>query len=289
MAAPEALEGLGMSVRVTMQSRSPKPWKKEPPPQKENLKLNVMPKIGGSSAIGRALSLSQSPLVLPLRAETMTADELRAEIEATKTRMQAAVARSRELEAATHQATERQRLRRELEEQRWSLESQLQYNADDERYRSDIDEDSHGVHLVSTARSVPVPAQVPLHESNMCASSEEITSFGSKVAKGEYTWKLAEMSWLRSTVRYASGGFVMSELFQVGACKCHFFYDPDGGLIQYDGERVQNMRGSLAIIAPASAESFVLRYSIYAKSRGGDFVQSGRTWIANNGTFRPVT
>ena len=90
----------------------------------------------------------------------MTTDELRAEIEATKTRVQEALARRRELEAATEQALERQRLRRELEQLRLVLDTELMVNVDEEQFRRGVDEDID----FPQGLSVGVPVTVAPHE-----------------------------------------------------------------------------------------------------------------------------
>ncbi|CAE7399626.1 BPM6 [Symbiodinium natans] len=111
------------------------------------------------------------------------------------------------------------------------------------------------------------------------ARAEECAGWGSKVAKGEYVWKLQQMSWLRTALRqdFLSGAF--SEDFQVGKYIFDFVYNPFGGRLA----STQKL-GSLAI-RTSSDEKFALRYSIHIKRRGGDFVQWGETQDAlHNGS-----
>ena len=206
----------------------------------------------------------------------MSAEELRAEIETTKTRVRAAVARKRELQAATAEALERQRLRRELEVQRMMLNEELDDNHAEEQYRRNIDEDVEGEHLI-TGPSGPVPLTAPPYKCPLRTFGEECASFGHEVAKGEYIWKLTQMSWLRTAIEHNCTGSPESDLFQVGAYSFLFIYNPHGGFIGFDQAAGQSQHGCIAIMPHYTTDAFTFRYSIYAKTCGGDFVQWGKT------------
>ncbi|OLP93811.1 BTB/POZ and MATH domain-containing protein 6 [Symbiodinium microadriaticum] len=205
----------------------------------------------------------------------MTAEALRAEIEATKALAQTERARKRELEVATAEALERQRLRRELEKHRMILEMERAENAGEELYRRDIDADNDGD--LAACPSVFDPTKLPPIGCRANSSGEEHADFGHEVAKGEYTWKLARMSWLRAAV--GPLGTAQSEWFQVGEYKFQFVYNPDAGFVtdHMDGFGTENMCGSVAILTPHSPGSFTLRYSVFAKKCGKEFVQWGST------------
>ena len=206
----------------------------------------------------------------------MTAEALRVEIEATKALTQTEWARKRELHEATEEALERQRLRRQLEEHRKTLEMERADNAEEEMYRRDIDADEDGDHVARPF--VSGPAKLPPKGCHARAFGEEHADFGHEVAKGEYTWKLNHMSWLRAAV--GRQGTARSEWFQVGEYKFQFVYNPDAGFVTHhmDGlEGTESMCGSVAIITPRTLDHFTLRYSVFAKKCGKEFVQWGNT------------
>ena len=113
----------------------------------------------------------------------MTTDELQAEIETTKLRLQAAEARSREIDEEILQARERQRLRRELEQLQEKLNDQTEDNQADEAFRRDIDADEDGGDFVDLPPSGKAVPQLRL-KSGVFAVGDVSTNFGHQILKG---------------------------------------------------------------------------------------------------------
>ena len=208
----------------------------------------------------------------------MTTDELQAEIETTKLRLQAAEARSREIDEEILQARERQRLRRELEQLQEKLNDQTQDNQADEAFRRDIDADEDGGDFVDLPPSGKAVPQLRL-KSGVFAVGDVSTNFGHQILKGEFTWKLLSMSWLQSALRqeariYADGGVCW-----VDSIRLRFVYNPFAGPVGLTTDS-KNICGSLAIRSCPGffdVPPYALRYSIYVRRSNGDFVQWGST------------
>ncbi|CAE7762206.1 BPM2, partial [Symbiodinium necroappetens] len=161
----------------------------------------------------------------------MSAEELRAEIEATRHRAEAEEARLQELQAETEQARERLRLRNELREMRGRLAVAEERNTDEIGARGDIDEEDFS----EPDQFVPAPQSQHI----MQATGGESANFGDMVAKGEYVWRIEEISWVPC---YLSA----------------------------------RHHGTLAIELETS-ERIALRYRIYIKAHSGEFVPWGET------------
>ena len=202
----------------------------------------------------------------------MTAEELRVQIEATKTQVLTALQARRELAAESREALERQRLRRELEAQQTNLHQAAQENIWEQAYRRAVDADRDGAfrdrgnldRLVSAA-------QVTGHDGGS-------VDFGHQIVKGEYTWSLVAMSWLRTALRQEHVFDVTSPDFFVDRYKFDFIYSPFGYPIDDETDESKKF-GSLAIRShpPNSANSTAFRYSIFVKRHDGSFVQWGAT------------
>ncbi|CAE7207451.1 BPM3 [Symbiodinium sp. CCMP2456] len=203
-----------------------------------------------------------------------TADSLRAEIEATKQQVQAERAKGHELRKEMVQAEERQRLRRELDKQRKTLAEEQDTNQWRTQYRRDVDED----------RSGPAPrllAQSSARRETLLIDrfDGETTNCSHRVAKGEYIWKITSMSWVRSMLEQEDLNYVQSKIFQVGGQDFEFAYNPDGGMLLWEpgpGPAGSAQHGSLAVLLWEGGR-IALRYRIFVKVRGGDFVQWGET------------
>ena len=195
--------------------------------------------------------------------EAMTADALRAEIEATKERQRAAQRRGQELIAEIRQADERQRLRQELEQARRELADEEEANQGRADLRQNIDADICGM---------CIPLRKPgWHH----ARSGDRTSCGHAVSRGEFVWEIEHLSWLSSTLWQRSRKCTMSNNFRVGSYDFCCLYSPEGGLLNQLPRDAQH--GTLAICTDDCKE-FLFRYSIFIKAAGGDFVQWGETW-----------
>ena len=142
----------------------------------------------------------------------LTAEELRAEIEAAKQQAAAEDVRARQIDIEVDEATERQRLRRELEQARATLSTKQTRNRFWSAFRDDVDKDRAGKHLADPGKAQPHTAKPQL----LSASSiEQCTSFGHAVARGEYVWKLQQVSWLPSMLRQEELLTAQSEIFWV--------------------------------------------------------------------------
>eukprot|EP00439_Symbiodinium_sp_Y106_P014873 s4552_g2.t1 len=206
----------------------------------------------------------------------MTASELQAEIETTKLRLQAAEARSGELAEEILQATERQRLRRELEELKDSLHELERLNGSEEAYTRAIDADETGqfAHSSDAFRSRPVWGHCK--SGVVRATGDACTNFCPQILEGEFTWKLLPMSWLRTALRHELTAVATSSLFFVGHFPFGFIYSPSAGPVMTTAGGAR-LCGSLAIRTYGGAETVALRYGIYAKGSTGHFVQWGAT------------
>ena len=200
--------------------------------------------------------------------EAMTADALRAEIAATRHRQQAAEGRGQELDAEIRQAEERRRLRRELAEAREMLFEQEEDNRIKAIIRQGIDADRPGFCMGQACARAASRKLGGRHQ----ASGGESTSFGHMVSRGEYVWELRQFSWLRSALRQKGLPFQYtgSQIFEVGGLEFQFIYHPEGGRVR--GGR----HGTLAIFTE-EREKILLRYRMYVRAHGGDFVQWGET------------
>ncbi|CAE7253715.1 BPM6 [Symbiodinium sp. CCMP2592] len=210
----------------------------------------------------------------------MTTNELQAEIETTKLRLQAAEARSREIDEEILRATERQRLRRELEQLQEKLDDRTQANLADEAFTRDIDADEDGdfVALPPSGQAVPQHTQ----KSSVFAVEDVCTNFGHKILKGEFTWNLLSMSWLQTALLQERRPFADCGMCLADAISFKFVYNPSAGPLgcMTHGKHIC---GSLAIRSFAFVPDgpltlqYALRYSIYVKKSNGDFVQWGST------------
>lgn len=200
-----------------------------------------------------------------------TAEALNAEIEATGRRVQAEQARHRELLAETGLAEERQRLRRRLDMQRAILARETHKNSVEVWYRNRVDEDRDGPAIPGD--SCPAaPAKNDVYVPH--AACEESMSFGHQLARGEYVWTLHQFSWLPTVLTQRELGYLESSHFQVGKFTFEFVYNPHHGALT--PSMTTGQCGSLAI-APYESSEIALRYAIFIKKRGGDFVQWGKT------------
>ncbi|CAE7288572.1 BPM2 [Symbiodinium natans] len=204
----------------------------------------------------------------------LTAEELRAEIEAAKQQAAAEDVRARQIDIEVDEATERQRLRRELEQARATLSTKQTRNRFWSAFRDDVDKDRAGKHLADPGKAQPHTAKPQL----LSASSiEQCTSFGHAVARGEYVWKLQQVSWLPSMLRQEELLTAQSEIFWVDTFPFQFVYNPNGGDLDSTFDpHDRSAQGSVAIMADPG-EAVLLRYRIYVKARSGSFVQWGET------------
>ncbi|CAE7639783.1 BPM2 [Symbiodinium sp. CCMP2456] len=201
----------------------------------------------------------------------MSAEELRAEIEATRRRAEAEEARLRELQAEIDQARERQRLRDELRHMQRRLEHAEDRNESAIQFRGRIDNDEVTSHP---------PPSIPAHRKQpvMHASGGESAKFDDMVAKGEYVWRIEGFSWVPCALEqnvlsceYEDPPCACAHSqFQLGNQNIHFIYSP------WADQLCQQHHGSLAIVLNTQ-EYVALRYRIYVKARSGQFVQWGET------------
>ena len=211
--------------------------------------------------------------VLALTASAMdvrTADALRAEIAATRQRQSEADSRGQELVTEIRHAQKRRRLREELAEATRELEGREMRNQSRVKLIAEIDED------FCIASSCALAICRPKRPWQRHPRGGELTSCGHAVSRGEYVWKLQHLSWLSSRLWQGGQAFMSSEMFQVGSYRFRFRYNPEGGLLNPASWPTQH--GTLAIFLHDDVECLLLRYSIFVKAAGGDFVQWGRAW-----------
>ena len=200
---------------------------------------------------------------------TATAGELLAEIEATQREVEAEEARSVQLEAESAQAEERQRLRRQLEEKRASLEAKRADNDFESSYRQSVDADRDGAWLRSSTIQPHTEAKIVAAQ----ACGEESMSFGRNISRGEYVWNLRQVSWMLSALQLEGTHRLISDILRVGSYPFSFVYSPNPGPLGVD-EAGTVFFGSLAAAACTRAR-VLIRYRIYVRKQGGEFVQWG--------------
>ncbi|CAE7764739.1 BPM3, partial [Symbiodinium sp. CCMP2456] len=204
----------------------------------------------------------------------MSAEELRAEIEATRRHAQAEEARFDQILAENEQAKERQRLREELREARDRLQYTWERNDSAMVDRRAIDDDE----LRVAPQYQPVcPFKKP---PVMQANGGGITNFGDMVAKGTYIWRIEGFSWVPCAVEQIRlEGFTPPFVtfvhshpdFNFGNQEFQFRYSPWAHYL------CDQHHGSLAIVPRTRDGVVVLRYRIFVKAQSGEFVQWGRT------------
>ncbi|CAE7335927.1 BPM1 [Symbiodinium sp. KB8] len=194
-----------------------------------------------------------------------SAEELRAEIEATRRRAEAEEARLQELQAETEQARERQRLRKELRKVRRRLREAEDRNSVEMILRQDIDHE----------RPWLASQQLSKRQRVMQASGGESTKFDHMVARGEYVWRIEGFSWVPCSLEQDEAAdcdrhWVEADTdFHLGDETFSFRYSCEN---KPGGE----YRGPLAIML-CSEERIALRYGIYVRGRNGEFVQWSQT------------
>ena len=120
---------------------------------------------------------------------SMSAEELRAEIEETRREAETEEAKFPELAAETEQARERLKLRQELLTMRCRLGDARERNLNEIDLRQDIDELSPRFDYDS--------GHNPGKQAVMQASVGDCTNFGDTVAKGEYVWRIEGFCWMK--------------------------------------------------------------------------------------------
>ncbi|CAE7733865.1 BPM1 [Symbiodinium sp. CCMP2456] len=206
-------------------------------------------------------------------AAVQTAEELRAEIEATQRQVEAERARREELKAETAQAVERQKLRVELAKKRQTLGWERILNEREAKRRRSLDEDR-----ILWCQNSERADYKPIRAAVMRASGANSTNCAQMVARGEYVWRITGFSWLKGMMEQekadddeeGTGFFVESERFHLSAEHFVFLYNP------LAGELCGGYHGSLAIV-PTTNDRIMLRYRIYVKARSGEFLQWGET------------
>ena len=199
------------------------------------------------------------------------ANALHAQIAEVSQELQAEHARTLEAFAQTRQATERQRLRRELESVRRTLKRKQESTECERRYRQRVDADLCGTYVHGTyVHEVDGASKKQDHSFIHNFSGRGSTQCSQQVAHGEYIWTVTGMSWLNDALWATDEGDTPSSVFQVGHSMFVLVYCPDAG-----------SSGRSLAIEHLPAESpdfdFSLRYSIYIRARDGAFVQWGET------------
>ena len=204
----------------------------------------------------------------------LTAEELRAEIEATRQQVAAEDDRIQQIRTEIEEANERQRLRRELEQARDDLAfRQDEHGYLDTHWRA-VDADRAGPYL--PGRSMTGPHTAPKQPVLLPSNGAECTNFGHLVARGEYVWKLQQLSWLPSVLRQENLWTAQSEHLLVAGIKFQFVYSPHGGYLMSD-DAGWVAQGSVAIMTDENERRLVLRYRIYVKAQDGTWAQWGET------------
>lgn len=201
----------------------------------------------------------------------MSAEDLRAEIQATRREAEAEEGRLHELYAESEQAEERQRLRRELERTRARHMEAQEYNQAEVEYRTLVDKDMEG-------EFTPARPKRPLEPSGMQGSGAASTNCAEMVMKGHYLWKITGFSWLKIMLdQQRSECSVWSPMFDLGPERFQFAFNPVANRmlwgsyysVEEDEDDSAGPRGSLAIVVDVSR--------VFIKAQNGEFVQWDET------------
>ena len=200
----------------------------------------------------------------------MSAEELRGEIEATRRQVEAERVRRQELDMEITRATERQRLRLELEEMRNLLSQEQADNESAAELRRLFDEDRVLSAWHTSNNSGRLTGGRDSAQPVMRATGGNSTSCAEIVAKGEYVWRITGLSWLKSMLKQEDNDTVDSMGFKVGNETFQFRYNPWATSICH------RYHGSLAIVLNTKA-CVAIRYRIYVRARNAEYVQWGET------------
>eukprot|EP00746_Dinoflagellata_sp_MGD_P000596 gnl/MRDRNA2_/MRDRNA2_101079_c0_seq1.p1 gnl/MRDRNA2_/MRDRNA2_101079_c0~~gnl/MRDRNA2_/MRDRNA2_101079_c0_seq1.p1 ORF type:complete len:500 (+),score=104.35 gnl/MRDRNA2_/MRDRNA2_101079_c0_seq1:78-1577(+) len=198
-----------------------------------------------------------------------TAEEIRSEIAARKqVYAQKAVERDRAHQEVA-EATERQRLRRELEEVNSSIRIR-QLNINNSRIeRRMIDNDNAGPHATGTDVESEAESDSEIRHGEVCQSFMDA---GKDVVDGEIEWSIRGFSWLEHAMNQNFDTDIMSEMIKVGGHRFSLIYSPSKG-----GIGNCNQRGSLAIYhhKHETCDGISFRYAMFIKSKEQGYVQWG--------------
>ena len=184
----------------------------------------------------------------------MSAEELQAAIDDQVRQLLANKARLQELEAETHQAMERHRLREQLHRLTWAKGSQMKGIEAETAKRRRIDNDE----TIAADICEIVHEQRPVHVSDGVS-----TKLADVVHKAEYVWRMEGFSWMECGLEQHAAGNV-STCLRVGDEVMHLHYSPWPHRLCHDGQH----HGSLAIVL-RTRERIALRYRICVKARDG--------------------
>ena len=187
----------------------------------------------------------------------MSAEELQAAIDDQVRQLLANKARLQELEAETHQAMERHRLREQLHRLTWAKGSQMKGIEAETAKRRRIDNDE----AIAGDICEIVHEQRPVHVSDGVS-----TKLADVVHKAEYVWRMEGFSWMECGLEQHAAGNV-STCLRVGDEVMHLHYSPWPHRLCHEGQH----HGSLAIVL-RTKERIALRYRICVKARDGVFV-----------------
>ncbi|CAE7937371.1 BPM1 [Symbiodinium necroappetens] len=205
--------------------------------------------------------------------EDAAVEALRAEIEVTRAQVQAETAKNEERRAQLAEATARQKLRRELDEQRmWLLREQRRGRGLESETKR-VDEDKDGDYQLQRGGFGQFQGnrRYGTHEGG------EQVSCARKIYTEEFVWEIQGFSWLNGVLDYERESFVWSNFFCVGYAKFYLVYNPFG-------DELWNQRhGSFAIVCH-SGNCSRFRYSVFVKARSRMFKAWGET---SEGTFLP--
>lgn len=192
-----------------------------------------------------------------------TANEIRAQIALTQSKIAEKRAEDAQAQADINEAIQRQQLRRELQRLQ-NEQHDLEFMIDARRQRrNNIDNDWAGPHL---GELPVVQDKAPMSINKVHNVFQESCDHSSIIAKGEHVWKIGEMSWLVGALQYGHETAIVCDCLRLAGCVFNFQYTPAGG-----------EEGTLAIESESCPDGhLIFRYKIFVQRRGGDFIQWGR-------------
>lgn len=203
-------------------------------------------------------------------------DALRGQIAAAQKALEEKTSLTTQLDEDINEATERQRLRRELERIQTAISDRESKNNRKRNVRAYIDDDLVGDFAPQKSEQATPWAQ----KDSSCLrvrAAGHVMNYSEAVVKGDYVWKIEGLSWLLSTLKQRGDDHSESDEFSVGGEPFVLRYHPSGGQIGTSPDD-EGQFGSLAIIhQDVHGFGITFRHKLMIKRADGEFVQWGET------------
>jgi len=199
----------------------------------------------------------------------VTLEEIRAELARERASLAREKQASDELNIALVEAAERQRLRRMVDDVQDQIENCRNSNREKRMRRGGIDADACGPHVAIVQGRIK-----PELPEKFSSGQSEITC-RNRIYRGEYTWTISEMSWLRHALTQCQEQYTSIDgLFEVGPECFDFVYNPNGSSVNFHQDK--RVCATLAIRHCSEEDGVTFRYKIFIQRNDGEFIQWGQ-------------